>query len=575
MHGQIAFDALRRYDPTGTGDLRRRFRSDMDKRWARVKCLTRGAISDDLLGLSATLNRGTDPVRGFTTFIDTVMARVVLEGDGEWVSTYLDQAALRGRDRAYRQLPARSGGVFESNHGTVTASAASELKGIVQAVSQVTVRAVAQDLLAKNTARIARDIAERIDAVGKIRSRTLVEFSINQAFNGSTLDAYVALGLSRVGIEPEHRHFAFDYNRFHDPRTGRFASAQGAFSAEPLPEPPSDIPLKKREIIRRKLVSALRKTMRAGWRAVEHGRRLVVAMQLANVIQAEHKDWPPEKIVAHVVAAYTGFGRYSPHLSKIKWYWGVDAGFDPSEERDPHGRWVGSAVAQASTVDPYSETIAADPDYVYHATNIENAHDIAESGRLRVHGPSYGTEQSAWPDGSREKRSYFTRDPQIARSFYPAEGKMALLRFHRMVASFRRESTGDIYSRDPISAREAEIYVGGGRWRRLVGDAVLDAPRPTARGSGKGAGSRVSRKQTPSPYTIRRIEKAEAKVGELGVAEVVTAGDDLVCVNCQEIADSGPYDIDAARSLIPAHPHCRCAFVPYSDERFAEPESET
>lgn len=50
---------------------------------------------------------------------------------------------------------------------------------------------------------------------------------------------------------------------------------------------------------------------------------------------------------------------------------------------------------------------------------------------------------------------------------------------------------------------------------------------------------------------------------------VLTAGDDRVCDDCDDIAADGPYDIDEARDLIPAHPNCRCAFVPYGDKRFA------
>jgi 8-oxo-dGTP pyrophosphatase MutT (NUDIX family) len=54
--------------------------------------------------------------------------------------------------------------------------------------------------------------------------------------------------------------------------------------------------------------------------------------------------------------------------------------------------------------------------------------------------------------------------------------------------------------------------------------------------------------------------------------EVITAGDNDVCIVCEEISDDGPYDLDEAEGLIPAHPFCRCAFVPYYDQRFAKIE---
>jgi hypothetical protein len=44
--------------------------------------------------------------------------------------------------------------------------------------------------------------------------------------------------------------------------------------------------------------------------------------------------------------------------------------------------------------------------------------------------------------------------------------------------------------------------------------------------------------------------------------DVVTAGDNFVCQVCQDIADNGPYELDEAEELIPAHSFCRCAFAP-------------
>ena len=76
-----------------------------------------------------------------------------------------------------------------------------------------------------------------------------------------------------------------------------------------------------------------------------------------------------------------------------------------------------------------------------------------------------------------------------------------------------------------------------------------------------GPGSR-SRKKTPSKTTIGRIRKAQRKLAELGEVDVLTAGDNNVCPVCEEISEDGPYDLDTAEGLIPAHPFCRCAFVP-------------
>jgi hypothetical protein len=80
---------------------------------------------------------------------------------------------------------------------------------------------------------------------------------------------------------------------------------------------------------------------------------------------------------------------------------------------------------------------------------------------------------------------------------------------------------------------------------------------------------RVLDADEPSARTVQRIRRGAARLERLGLLEVLTAGDDDVCEECEDLADSGPYTVAQARGLIPAHPHCRCAFVPAEDERFA------
>jgi hypothetical protein len=67
----------------------------------------------------------------------------------------------------------------------------------------------------------------------------------------------------------------------------------------------------------------------------------------------------------------------------------------------------------------------------------------------------------------------------------------------------------------------------------------------------------------------RRVRDARANLVSIepesdDVVETVTADDDRVCQACQDISDSGPYSLDEAMELIPAHVNCRCAIVPTS-----------
>lgn len=96
-----------------------------------------------------------------------------------------------------------------------------------------------------------------------------------------------------------------------------------------------------------------------------------------------------------------------------------------------------------------------------------------------------------------------------------------------------------------------------------VDPEFLPKPRLRDAKKGTGPGSRTTKTTVPSSRTVRRIRAAQRQVEELEEVNVLTAGDDDVCPVCEDIADEGPYDIDTARSLIPAHPNCRCAFIPF------------
>lgn len=100
--------------------------------------------------------------------------------------------------------------------------------------------------------------------------------------------------------------------------------------------------------------------------------------------------------------------------------------------------------------------------------------------------------------------------------------------------------------------------------------ALGDAAAKPKKRERKGAGSRIGRTEAPSESTIRRIRKEQREVERtLGRGVYIrTRGDDDVCPICEDLSEEGPYTINEARSLIPAHPNCRCAFIPAHDRRF-------
>lgn len=58
------------------------------------------------------------------------------------------------------------------------------------------------------------------------------------------------------------------------------------------------------------------------------------------------------------------------------------------------------------------------------------------------------------------------------------------------------------------------------------------------------------------------------------MAEWITAGDNRVCAQCEALEVGGPYNLEKARGMLPAHVSCRCAWAPFRpdvDERIIQP----
>jgi len=117
--------------------------------------------------------------------------------------------------------------------------------------------------------------------------------------------------------------------------------------------------------------------------------------------------------------------------------------------------------------------LSGEPGYAYHATNLDNLYEIAESGKLRTHAPDFGTDQRAWPDMSIEERAYFSADPKHSYSFAPEDGTPVILRTKRTGEIFQ-ESTGDLFSRKPIDKKALEYLGDDNKWHPL--DALEGHP---------------------------------------------------------------------------------------------------
>lgn len=68
----------------------------------------------------------------------------------------------------------------------------------------------------------------------------------------------------------------------------------------------------------------------------------------------------------------------------------------------------------------------------------------------------------------------------------------------------------------------------------------------------------------------KRDEETFFRENEL--VNVVDMGDERVCPICERIVEDGPYTIEEARRLIPAHPNCRCVVDTLQRRRVAPVE---
>lgn len=95
-------------------------------------------------------------------------------------------------------------------------------------------------------------------------------------------------------------------------------------------------------------------------------------------------------------------------------------------------------------------------------------------------------------------------------------------------------------------------------------DTMFDAARKTPQKRHGKTGQFTAFRNPPTKKQRKQAEQSTRALQNTpgGEVDVLTAEDDRVCEECQSISDNGPYDIDEALSLIPAHINCRCVFVP-------------
>lgn len=199
-------------DPTGTGDIRRRWAGVTEIKLRRVRAaLQKAVMQQDVLGLkpgstSPLALAGSTGSReiGFQTWLDNMLKNVVVE-DGRWQRTFIAAAYNRGVARAMRLTGsnAKPDDMTETIE-SLTTLALTELQGIMEAFSQRALRVASLAWLHNDLPpETMKEMELALKSVATVRTRALVETLTVKAFNTGTLDQFEAAGKSHVGVIPE------------------------------------------------------------------------------------------------------------------------------------------------------------------------------------------------------------------------------------------------------------------------------------------------------------------------------------------------------------------------------------
>lgn len=229
---------LTRQDPTGTTGLRKRFESEMVRRFRKLRTLiVRSLVENDALGLRAVTDaaipkrefqfaRTPEKVNLFMAWLREQQAIEVLgitpgaqmvSASQAWTATYIESAYQKGIRDAGNKLrkagaqvasswieEAFSRPIHADRAGLAFTRTFSELEGVTQAMDQQISRVLAEGLAqGKNPLAIARDITNRVEKIGVTRARMIARTETIAAHAEATLNSYEEAGIMGVDVEAE------------------------------------------------------------------------------------------------------------------------------------------------------------------------------------------------------------------------------------------------------------------------------------------------------------------------------------------------------------------------------------
>ena len=238
-------------DPTGTKAIRNTFEKALVARFRAIKSLINQAIvQNDVFGLNVKMygdskpnlilmdkavpgqraysfNRPAEKVSLFMDWLQDQQNAGILEistgtsvrrsAQSAWMNTYIDtpyQKAIRDAGNKMRKEGAKVSDrwiesafnrpIHADRLGLIYTRAFTDLNGITQAMDQQISRVLAQGIGEGLGARdIARNLNERVDAIGITRARMLARTELVSAHAEASINAYEEAGLEGVDVEAE------------------------------------------------------------------------------------------------------------------------------------------------------------------------------------------------------------------------------------------------------------------------------------------------------------------------------------------------------------------------------------
>ena len=354
------FDAHVARDPTQTVKLRKAFRATAKMRLRQLRAAMRTAVIDhNVLGFSRTDAMSFHPpqvrLQAFAGWFNGTGGQILL-GDA-WARTYIMRAWQAGEVKAIREVGAIAAGPDRSE--AIIALARVEIEGILSVTAQQVTRQAAS-IIARGTRRhrALRQLFAAFDKVAQPRLVVMCDVLAIKAYNEAKLSTYTSNGVRRVGVQaetlPSHVHQT----------SYRVADAERT------------IPLNELQTARELAIGAIEEVENV---VAEEEHLVGILTAGDDRVCQECEDWAEGS--PYEIEEVRDVYPLHPRCRCAVYPWEDlrfkgDAGFDPSEPREEHGKWTAGGGGGSGATHPgagYSAKAYLDKAGVIHTSNVYDA----------------------------------------------------------------------------------------------------------------------------------------------------------------------------------------------------------